>query len=672
MKKALFLMALLAFSTAVRAQEPTSVEWLSDDWMDEFADDETYDDEPVGMGELQLEVLNELHENRINLNTATREDLARLPFLNDQQIEEICAYIYRYAPIRSLGELAMIESLDQNRRKLLCEFVYIDETAEKEHFPSWQQIAKYGKNELLATAKIPFYERAGDKNGYQGYGYKHWLRYNFQYGQYVKAGVVASQDAGEPWFSGKNSSGYDYYSYYLLLRKMGRLKTLVVGKYRLNMGMGLVMNNDFSFGKQATLQTLGRQSNFIKAHSSRSEANYLQGTAATVALIQGLDLTAFASVRKIDAILNNDSAHSIATILKTGYHRTQSELDRKHNSRQTVGGANVRFFKNGFHAGATAYYATLDRELLPNKKQEYRRYYPEGKHFWNVGVDYGYINYRFSLNGETATGDCGAIATLNSASFVLNSSLSLVALQRFYSYKYYSLFANSMSEGGSVQNESGVYVGAQWQAARHLKITAYTDIAYFAWPKYQANETSHSFDNMVSAEYSKGNFSLQARYRLKNRQYDNEEKNGLIYKNLHRGRMILTWKNGIWTSKTQADVAYSQYKDNSFGTMISQTTECLVRQTRLSASLSYFDTDDYDSRVYTYERSMLYTMSLPMFYGHGVRATLFAALKAIKNVDFIGKIGWTHYFDRDVIGSGLQKIEGRNQTDLDLQVRWKF
>lgn len=40
--------------------------------------------------------------------------------------------------------------------------------------------------------------------------------------------------------------GYDFYSFYLVLKKMGCIKTLALGRYRLRFGMGLVMNNNFS------------------------------------------------------------------------------------------------------------------------------------------------------------------------------------------------------------------------------------------------------------------------------------------------------------------------------------------------------------------------------------------------------------------------------------------
>ena len=51
--------------------------------------------------------------------------------------------------------------------------------------------------------------------------------------------------------------------------------------------MGLIMNNDFSFGKMAAFSTYG-SNNVIRAHSSRSAANYLQGCAATYNIIKDL------------------------------------------------------------------------------------------------------------------------------------------------------------------------------------------------------------------------------------------------------------------------------------------------------------------------------------------------------------------------------------------------
>ena len=77
-----------------------------------------------------------------------------------------------------------------------------------------------------------------------------------------------------------------------------------------------------------------------------------------------------------------------------------------------------------------------------------------------MSVNYGYTASRWSLSGETATGNCHAIASINKLSYEPVHELTLTAIQRFYSYKYHALFAESFNDGGYVQNENGLYIGA--------------------------------------------------------------------------------------------------------------------------------------------------------------------------------------------------------------------
>ena len=617
------------------------------------------------------EALCYLEEHKINLNTATREDLEQLIFLTDEQMEELSEYLYKYGPMRSWGELSMIESLDEPRRKLLACFVYLGEVR-KQGLPSLAQMLKHGRSELVASARVPLYERQGDRDGYLGYRYKHWFRYTFSCGQRVKLGMVGSQDAGEPFLSAHNSWGYDYYSFYLMLRDWGRVKAFVAGRYRLKFGMGLVMNTDYGFGKAAVLATLGRTSNNIRAHSSRSEGNYLQGAAATLNVWGGLDVTAFVSYRYIDATLNNDSS-GIATIVKTGYHRTLSEMNRKHNASEKLFGGNVRYFDRGFHAGLTALHADFSKPLMPDQGRIYQRYRPSGESFWNISADYGYVTGRFSFNGEAATGNTHAFATLNTLSLRLSSSLSLMALQRFYSYRYYSLFSRSFSDGGSIQNESGVYVGAEWQAFRHLRLSAYTDYAYFPWARYRVSKASRSWDHLLSAVYQRQNITLAARYRLRNRQQDDAAHTQLISKTEHRGRLSFAFEDGThWQCKTQIDAAYCRLTHNSKGLMITQNVGYRCRRITLNGSFGYFNTDDYESRIYSYERSVRYDFAFPVFSGKGIRYTLLVKASLSPKLHLYCKMGTTDYFDRSHISSSYQQINRSSQTDVDMQMVWKF
>jgi hypothetical protein len=184
------------------------------------------------------ERLSELEQQPLDINMATREQLEELPFLSDQQIEELQEYLYRYGPMKSAGELMMIRSLGYEQRRLLSHFICFGEEKEK-GFPKISEIARYGKHELIGMARIPFYTRKGDGEKYLGPPYRHWLRYQFTHGESLKIGLVGAQDAGEPFFAHQNQWGYDYYSFYLQLRHLGRLESLCLGNYRVSMGMGL-------------------------------------------------------------------------------------------------------------------------------------------------------------------------------------------------------------------------------------------------------------------------------------------------------------------------------------------------------------------------------------------------------------------------------------------------
>lgn len=623
--------------------------------------------------EADYDVLSELASHPININTATREDLESIPFLSSQQVESIMEYMYKYHTMQSLGELHMITNLDDVYARLLSYFIYIGNPPEK-GFPHIGEILKYGKNEIVATTSIPTYKRDGYTNGdYQGSNIKHWFRYTFSFGNIIKFGFTGAQDAGEPFFKGKNKLGYDYYSYYLMLRNIGKLKSLVVGRYRLKFGMGLVINNDYSFGKLATLQTLGRSTNSIREHSSRSEANYMQGTAATVSISKGLDITGFVSYRDIDATPNKDSLSTLATITGNGYHRTVSEMARKHNTSIFAGGGNIRYFNNGFHIGMSAIYSSLNRELRPDTARIYKRWSAYGKRFWNAGVDYGYICGKFSFNGETATGDSHAVATINSLSYKLLGNLQIMALQRFYAYRYYGMYANSFSDAGSIQDESGIYLGINWNISRHTTVMMYTDYAYFAWPKYmQSFPETHSWDNMIQLVYNKKQFSILARYRLKIKQRDNASKTALDNVNEHRGRFQLGYVIGNIQCRSQADIVYSQQQTGSLGYMLSQSIFYKYHWISAAASIGYFHTADYQSRVYTYERGVMYNFSFPAFSGEGIRYSINLRTDINKNIMMIARVGTTDYLDRSVISSGPQQIHGSSQTDIDLQLRYKF
>lgn len=665
MRRHLLLLVCCWLSLTVSAQ-PTS------DWREALQQWMTAEEIEEGYDEETLEQLDEWAQQPINLNQTSREELEQLPFLTSQQVEGLVEYLDRYRPMRSLSELLMITALDYDTRQLLQHFVCVGEEKPRRVWPAMSDVAKYGKHTLTATAKIPFYRRHGDDNGYLGYPYRHDVRYQFNYNNRIKFGLTGAQDAGEPFFSHNNKMGYDHYSFYFQLRDMGRLEALNVGMYRVNMGMGLVMNGGFHLGKLTTLQSMGRTTRMLTAHSSRSSAHYLQGAAATLRLGRSWHVTAFASYRAVDATLT--SSGDVQTLRTDGYHRTPTEMERKHNTHETDLGATIGWRRGTMYINLNNVYTHYDRPLEPPQTPAYREYAARGNDFWNGSLDYGFRNARWAVSGETAICRQGALALVHSVSWQALDQLSLVALHRYYDKRYTAQHANSFSEGSGIQNEHGIYLGASWQPLRTWTIQGYADYAHFPAPRYLVSTASDAFDASLTVGYKRQRWSVSARYRYHVRQQDDSKKQNLVNKLHHRLRLWATYDVTTNLSlRLQTDGVVCRFQgQQSRGIMVGQHAQWQWRWLKADGHVAWFHTDDYDSRLYQYEASVRYDFGFPAYYGHGLRYALMATADIGQHVALALKAGVTNYFDRSTIGSGLQLIDHSSQSDLLVQLNIKI
>ena len=108
-----------------------------------------------------MEDLAELKEYPIHINTATKEQLERFPFLSDRLVENILYYIYKHGPMLTEKELMMVKDMDIRIARLLKLFITFQQPDKEPSKPALKNIFKYGKHELSTRVDIPFYTRAG-------------------------------------------------------------------------------------------------------------------------------------------------------------------------------------------------------------------------------------------------------------------------------------------------------------------------------------------------------------------------------------------------------------------------------------------------------------------------------------------------------------------------------
>lgn len=629
-------------------------------------------------------------ENKINLNKTTRDELERLPFLSDIQVENIISHIYRFGALKTIYELQLIDGLDMTDIRRMLPFVVVGEGIDSNKKIYWRDLTRYGKNDLF----FRFDKGLETKEGYQflpeedentaeandkkyvGNALYHSLKYRFHYKDRVQVGFTAEKDAGEQ-FIGKTNNGYDFYSITAQLKDFGKFKTIVVGDFRANFGQGLVLRTDFGMGKSSYVLNVIPRNSGLKKYGSTDENNFFRGVGATVHLGR-FDVTAFYSNKMIDGDTTNGS---FSSMYKTGLHRTLSELSKKHTINQQVLGGNVTFTYSKIQLGFIAVNTLLNNTLEPDKTA-YNYFYFTGKRQTTGGLHYRMRWQKLNVFGETAMTDNGAMATINGFSFSPLSQVNMVVMHRYYSPEYDTFYATAFSETSRINNESGFYLGAEIRPYKKWKISAYADSYRFPWPKYGIDMPSVGADYLLQADYAaKRNIAMFWRFKYEEKQSNLSQTEFVmpIVVPLQKVslRYSLTYSIGDFSFKNvlEGNLVRQSNKPWTYGIIASQDISYDFKTFPLKVDFRYqfFDAVNYENRFYSYEKDVLYAFSIPMYFGLGNRYYLNFQYELNKQLSIWFKIAQTVYADdRESLSSGNETILGNRKTDVRFLLKWEF
>ena len=624
-----------------------------------------------------LDELKKKYQHKININAVNRDELQRLSFLSEKQIENILAYVYQQ-PLISIYELMLIDGIGKKEIDYMAHFFYVEPIKVDNHW-SFKNLFKYSKSELSSRFDYPLYKRVGYKEKYLGPSWYSTIRYKMKSLNKLECGFNLEKDSGEPFFALDNKYGYDYNSFYVALNDVGIIKKLLVGNYKLQFGEGLVMgSNSFMMHSLRSL-LYPSLSGSIKNHSSNDEFNYFSGVATTLSLSKSFELSSFYSYRKLDGKVinkdvNKDMNSIVQTVYKTGLHQTKSDFLHRKKLKQQLVGLNLDFNYNNISLGITGYYCVNNYPYYPQKRN-YNCYYPKGKTFYNIGIHYSYFWRNFRLRGELAKGKKG-FASISTLLYHPRINVDILLLHRYYGYNYWGLFSKSYATSSRVQNENGWAILLLYTLNTNYSFSLSGDYYRCPWWKYRVSKPSKGFkgDIRMDAKYRLINYTIQYFYRNQERDVANTKGKIILPTYQHKVRNTISFSLHHWLLKTNLDYTLFQQKKikNSHGYQITQS--CSYTSTAFNFSLqgTFFNTSDYDSRVYSYEKNILYNYYIPCFTGMGYRLSTVLRFDLTTSLMLMAKYGMTHYFDREVIGSGLSAIESRTKMDLQCLIRLKF
>lgn len=666
--KRIFLYLACVF--AIKVANGQTEQFVFQDEVENLVEAIITDNEDADVEQL-LEELLRLHEHPVNINQAGRKDLEKLYFLSALQIENLIGYRRQYGQIYSPYELNSVEGFEPETIELLQGFVFFgDMEARTVEFSLRQEIMLRG---IRLLEKQKAYR---EPRKYEGSQEKLYFRYRLNSSS-VRAGVTAEKDAGEPFFNGANSEGFDYYSAFVNMDFGHGKHQLYLGDYLVRFGQGLTAWQGFALSKSAEVGNVAKFNQGIRSYSSTDENNFMRGIAAGFSL-GDFQWHTFVSHKNFDANRDRVEGRTVFTSFQSsGLHRTASEIEDKNSVGGTTLGTDLTYSADRFSLGLTGIHFRYDLPL-EREDTDYNLFLFEGKQLSNLGINYQWGFNRYFLFGEAAWSSPNGWATLHGLQANPADQLELSILYRNIGKKYNSPIAAAFTENSRVNDEQGIYLGAVIHPLPKISLKLYADFFEHKWIQYTTVAPARGKEYLAQVKYQlAGNWEAYTRYFYEIRPV---KANGEYTKiNLDQVRQKLRFhlegKLGEqFFLKSRAEFSWYEHDEKSKGWMVFQDVGFNTKSagSRWWLRTAYFDTDNYDSRIYAYENDLLYQFSVPAFYGQGVRIYLNGKVKICEKIDFWIKAARSWYSGADTVGTGYSEIEGNTRTEVKFQLRFKF
>lgn len=655
--------------------------------------DENYED--------LYESLLQVFLNPINLNKTNAEELKSIFILTPAQVNSFVLYQNQFGKFISIYELQAIPDFDLETIYKLLPFVVLDDSEKmqgslKERVLSskdayfifrqnrvWETRKGYTLPDTLGNGGLTS-RFLGDPNNLYG-------RFRIQHSKDFSLGFTIDKDSGEQFIWNPNSKryGFNFLSYHFTLYNQGNFKAISVGDFQMQTGQGLVFGAGFGVGKGVeTITTVRRSTIGIRPYTAALEFGFFRGMAASYKA-GPLNITLMASNAPRDGNLQiqldtlETDEEIITSLQSSGLHRTATEITYKNRIREKNLGANVHYQsrKRDFQIGVNSLYTQFSQAFQRNR-QVYNQYefYGKANHLHSLYFAYNYQNYFFF--GETAISRSGGKGSVLGMMSSLHPKLGFSVLWRRFDRDFHSFYGNAFSEGTRPINEHGLYFGLNYKPNQKITWSVYYDYFRFPWLKYRVYAPSAGNEWLTRFTYSPSRKILlfaQIREESKARNISELPINFQSGYQLSQGKK---WNYAFnldysldkhWSIKSRIMSSRFDFNNKTTrGFAISQDINVDYEKWRLSGRIVLFDTEDYDNRQFIYERNVLWLFSIPALNGQGMRYYLLGQYKISPKLSFWARIGRTIFTDREVIGSGLQEINGNKITETVFQLQYQF
>ena len=681
----LLLVLILSIITfpPVMAQEVTNtnVEQALED-LAEADELETEDDS-------YLQQLAQLRRNPLNLNTATLADLQIFRVLNELLLLQLIRYRELLGPFQSIYELQAVPGWDIETIQRVLPYVRVG--------PAQSLVEdvgsrfKSGQHSLLFRVAQVFEQSRGftpDSLGntrYLGSPQRLFFRYKYVYKNTLQFGMLGDKDPGEQFLKGAQKNGFDFYSFHLFARNLGKIRRIAIGDYTVNMGQGLLVYQSLAFRKSVDVLNVKRQTEIFRPYNSPGEFTFHRGAAITLGH-KNWYLSAFVNARRISATSQiaadtSEFEDFVSSVLTNGLHRTELEASRRLNTKEFGVGGSLQYRTSKMQFGVNAVHYELERPLV-KQPLPYTYFQFSGKSLTGISGEYGYTHKNVHFFGEMAFNPGGGTAMVHGLIANVDRYVDVSLVYRRIDKNYHTLYGNAFTESTTPINESGMFMGLTMRPWKNIRVDAYADVYKFPWLRYRVDKPSDGKDFLLQLTWKPNKeVEVYARYRSETKalNYSNAPGNTRFTADIPRQN----WRTHIAYKVSQsitlraraeamwwdADGSEAEQGFMLFGDFFYKPWQ---KPYAMNLRLQWFETDGYNSRLYAYESDVLYSFSIPPLFGKGFRWYTNFNYDIGRRISLWFRLARSYYPDQTSIGSGLDQIPYNHRTDYRFQVRFLF
>ena len=628
---------------------------------------------------------------KTNLNKSNYQDLEIFDFLKPKDIQAILNHRKKFGNFVSIYELQAVEGLELEKVKLL--FPYVSVEGSWFEFGTKDKLSSQKNTQIMLQTQRKIEKAAGylaqndtTKPKYLGDNFRHVMRIKSQINPYIKIGLNAEKDAGEPFFNSYNPKGFDFYTGYVQYQnKNGIVKQIILGDYNAAFGQGLTFGSGLAFGKGLNIYQIKRNQHGFRSSNSLNEALYLRGLAVNL-VYKKINLHTWYSKTKVDAIergFDTLANESIFGIQSTGLHRTIGELESKNKIDRQVIGSNLQLNLNKIVLNYTILNISVSG-LIHKSNNLYQKFSPLSPFNFRQGLSFQYA-YKNSLSfAEVSIQNTNSVSYTFGTLWALGKNLDVSFLHRSFSKNSNYDLSNAISESSSMSGEKGNYIGLSGKLNPNLHFTSYMDIFQYNWLKYLTDAPSVGSDYFFEIQYIKRKYwTLSFRYKTKL-----NERN--IRSNLltepfaeitphERNNMRIHFTSNIdLYTQIRLRVEWSSFSspigifESQKGYFAYADVNRKIANAKIYFRYAVFHINGFDARIYSFENDLPYSFSVPFFSDSGTRFYIQVKAQTIKNLEVWIRYSQTNFHNKEAIGSGNEKIEGNKVSEIKAMCKYSF